>query len=156
HPCRWRELHIGLFLFVLCLSAAPTQGQKLPGARQGPSVAWKAPPQNSPDFVGNDRCRSCHRPEFVEFGKTSHAQLKASAATVMSCETCHGAGKAHSDAEEASHGDEAKTAAANRLIFAFHGSVKENSERCLACHSSGKQQDLFDHSEHFARGVSCR
>src|SRR6185295_14728520 len=76
-------------------------------------------------------------------------------AAVISCETCHGPGKAHSEAEEASRGDEAKTAAANRLIFAFHGSVKENSERCMTCHVSGKQQDLFDHSEHFARGVSC-
>ncbi len=73
----------------------------------------------------------------------------------MTCETCHGPGKAHADAEEAAHGDEAKTAAASRLIFAFSGGVKENSETCLACHRSGKEQDFFSHSGHFAHGISC-
>lgn len=93
----------------------------------GPSVAAKIsyPPPAS-QYVGNDRCRSCHRPEFLEFGQTSHAEIRVKG-VAMTCDTCHGPGKAHSDAEEAAHGDDAKTAAANKLIFAFHGNAKENA-----------------------------
>jgi predicted CXXCH cytochrome family protein len=73
----------------------------------------------------------------------------------MTCETCHGPGKAHSDAEEAAHGNAAKEAAANKLIFSFHGSPKENAERCLSCHLTSQQQDFFTHSAHLYAGISC-
>ena len=59
------------------------------------------------------------------------------------------------DAEQAAHGDEAKTALANKLIFSFQGSAKENSDRCMTCHVTGKLQQGFNHSEHAAQGVSC-
>ena len=68
---------------------------------------------------------------------------------------CHGAGKPHADAEQAAHGDDAKTAAASKLIFSFSGNPKQNSERCMQCHNTSKQQSQFDHSTHAMRGVSC-
>ena len=37
----------------------------------------------------------------------------------MTCESCHGPGKAHVEGQEAARGDEAKTLAANKLIFAY-------------------------------------
>ncbi len=61
------------------------------------------------------------------------------------CEVCHGPGKAHSDAEEAAHGDDAATAAANKLVFSFRGSPRENWERCQQCHSSSHEQSEFNH-----------
>ena len=42
-----------------------------------------------------------------------------------------------------------------KLIFSFHGSPKENSERCLTCHITSQQQEMFAHSQHAAAGVSC-
>lgn len=143
---------------VLLLGLAPAllHAQRLPDAPAGPSVSWKLPPGTSPaDVVGNDRCRSCHKAELTEFEKTGHAHLMSGDQPVMGCETCHGGGKAHADAEEAAHGDDAKAAAANKLIFSFHGSPKENADRCMTCHISSKQQDFFEHGEHAAHGVSC-
>ena len=48
--------------------------------------------------------------------------------SVTGCETCHGPGKAHADAEQDAAGDPAKEMAGAKLIFAFNGSPKANSE----------------------------
>ena len=86
------------------------------------------------------------------------AETKAAAipTTVTGCEACHGPGKAHADAEQVAAGDFDKEMAASKLIFKFDGNPKENSERCLACHDSGKGQSSFDHSEHLSAGVACQ
>ncbi len=89
---------------------------------------------------------------------TPQAEATAPAAaptTVSGCEACHGPGKAHADAMAEAAGDSAKIAAAKKLIFSFNANPKENSERCLTCHVSGKRQDFFGHSSHLAAGVSC-
>lgn len=106
--------------------------------------------------AGAGRCTSCHKAESVVFAKTSHAGIKATGAnSVVGCEMCHGGGKAHSDAEEAAQGDEAKAAAAAKLIFAFKANPAENGERCLRCHQSSVTQKDFAHSEHARYGVAC-
>jgi predicted CXXCH cytochrome family protein len=74
---------------------------------------------------------------------------------VTGCETCHGPGKAHAEAQQAAGGDPAKQAAGAKLIFSFHANPKENSERCLTCHITSKQQEMFDHSQHAEASVSC-
>ena len=128
--------HVG---FILILSALLYAGIPLAGS-QNPS-----PP--APVAVDDATCRSCHKSEVTAMGKTVHSS--------GSCEKCHGSGQAHVDAEQAAHGDEHKTLLANKLIFSFQGTSKENSDRCLTCHVSGKLQQNFAHSEHAAHGVSC-
>ncbi|RPI19959.1 MAG: hypothetical protein EHM65_00735, partial [Acidobacteriales bacterium] len=152
---------------VLVLAAifvsAPAVAQRLPEPAHGPSISMKALPREPADqYTGIDRCGSCHKPEwveyspeYIEFRKTPHARIRVDGKPAMDCETCHGPGKAHSDAAEAAQGDDAKIAAANKLIFTFRGTAKENAARCLVCHTSSKQQEMFDHSGHLARGVSC-
>jgi len=76
-------------------------------------------------------------------------------AGVSGCEVCHGPGKAHAEAEQDAGGDPGKQAAATKLIFSFHASPKENSERCLTCHVTSQHQEMFDESQHMAAGVSC-
>lgn len=68
---------------------------------------------------------------------------------------CHGGGKAHADAMQAAQGDDAKTAAAKKLIFAFRENPKRNSERCMQCHQSSRDQKEFGRSTHIQHGVAC-
>ena len=112
---------------ALLLCCGFLAGQTRPAANDPVSVTAKVIPQTAGAvYVGNDRCKSCHKPEFIEFGKTAHASLPQHKDSVVGCEMCHGAGKAHADAQEASHGDDAKSAAANKLIYSFKGNSKAN------------------------------
>jgi len=144
-------------LALLCSFGMDTSAQTRPAAAEPSSITIPPiMPLAGVVYAGADRCRSCHRAEFLQYGKTKHAALPAAHAdSVTGCEMCHGPGKAHADAEEAAQGDDAKTAAATKLIFAFHGNPKQNSERCLQCHQSSRTQSAFDHSTHMQHGVSC-
>lgn len=148
---------------VACMILAATYGftQKQPEATEPPSVAvaWQGLAEGPPgDYVGVERCRSCHKAETVEFLKTPHARLAVPGKDfAQGCEICHGPGKAHSDAVEAARGDDAKIAAALKQspIFAFRGNPKENAERCMTCHISSRQQEFFAESGHAGHGLSC-
>jgi predicted CXXCH cytochrome family protein len=143
-------------LVLISLCAATAMAQTRPVAGEPPAVAAKSVSRAKGDlYAGEERCRSCHRPEYLEFQKTHHSGLSTSPDSVTGCEMCHGAGKAHADAEEAAKGDDAKAAAAAKLIFAFQGNPKQNSERCLQCHQSSRDQKDFTHSTHIQHGVGC-
>jgi predicted CXXCH cytochrome family protein len=137
--------------------------QRMPEAAKGPSVAWQAPLRGkASDYVGRETCAACHSAEAQAFAKTPHARRGETAPSspsaptgVSGCEACHGPGKAHAEAEGEAAGDAAKEAAATRLIFSFHASPKENSERCLTCHTTGKRQEMFAESRHAAAAVAC-
>ena len=131
--------------------------QRRPAPAKGPSVAWKAPTEGQPsDYVGEETCTACHSAEADQFKKSAHADIAPKGAKVgVGCESCHGPGKAHSEAEEKAAGDAAKQAAGAKLIFSFNANPKENSARCLRCHITGKSQDFFAQSLHAAAGVSC-
>jgi predicted CXXCH cytochrome family protein len=75
--------------------------------------------------------------------------------SVTGCEACHGPGKAHAEAQQAAGGDPAKEMAGAKLIFSFHASPKENSERCMTCHITSQKQESFAHSQHAAAAISC-
>ncbi len=152
----WRQL---LAASLLCLTLGLRLGfaQKQPAATEPSSVAWKSAETGQPsDYVGTEKCVSCHKAETTQFAKTPHAQLAVSGKNyIAGCEVCHGPGKAHSDAETAAHGDDAKIAAAAKLIFGFHAKPAENAGRCLTCHATSKDQDTFNNSEHKLHGLSC-
>ena len=137
--------------------SAPAAAQTLPAAAEPPSVTATLPSTGKDALhIGMERCQSCHKAEVRQFEKTPHAFVSAAkASTPMDCETCHGPGKAHADAEEAAHGDDAKTLAASKLIFAFRGNPKQNAERCQGCHLTSRSQSQFGHSTHSNHGVSC-
>ena len=151
-------LATAVFVAALATVSWPVEAQRQPSAVTPSAVTAKLSAQPADQgFVGEERCRSCHRAEVTQFGKTPHARIAdAHLNQKLDCETCHGPGKTHSDAEEAAHGEEKATAAANLLIFAFKGSVEENAARCLTCHSSSQGQDGFLHSRHASAAVSCQ
>jgi predicted CXXCH cytochrome family protein len=146
----------GLIAVLLLAGRLGLAAQRVPANPVPPSVVThRLVTGNTADYVGAERCQSCHKAEFTEFQKTPHAALADRKGVVSGCEICHGPGRAHSEGEENAHGDDAKTAAAARLIFNFSGTAKENASRCLMCHATGKNQANFAHSEHFMHGVSC-
>ena len=139
------------------LFASMVLAQKQPAAAQSPSVTWKAPADaNAADYVGLEMCSGCHQDEAQQFAKTVHAKTyPATAKFGTGCESCHGPGKAHTDAMIAAGGDPQKTEAGRKLIWSFQGKPADNSARCLHCHSSGHDQSLFSRSQHKLVGVSC-
>ena len=166
---------LGIFLGTFTAQAF---GQRMPEAFSSPSVASQAPTEGKQgDYVGWETCAGCHHAEAEVFAKTPHAHPSSvtpahppgpSSVTSSSnsaaqgsyheaagCETCHGPGKAHADGEMEAAGDHAKEAAATKLIFAFHAGPKENSARCLACHTTSQSQEMFTHSQHAVAGISC-
>jgi predicted CXXCH cytochrome family protein len=148
-----------LALAFVC-AASGSFAQKRPEATQGPSVTSRAPEFGAPasEFAGPERCVSCHKEVAFEYGKTSHSKLVFPGKDyIQGCETCHGPSKAHADAIQAAHGDDAATAKAltDHPIFSYRGSAAENAARCLTCHTTSKQQEFFGHSEHAGHGISC-
>lgn len=149
----WLALLPAIFLPGVGVTAA----QKQPAAKAPSSVAWKAPAQGTAaDYVGQETCAGCHPDEAKQFAKTVHAHAEVAGAEYgTGCEACHGPGKAHANAQMEAAGDPAKVEAGRKLIYGFHGKPAENAARCLACHSSSKDQDLFNRSEHKLQGISC-
>ena len=156
-----RLIQLGAFGVAQTLALAAVisvNAQRRPAATEPTSVTVRLPEQPADQgYVGEERCRSCHRAELTQFHKTPHASVKSeTSAQGMNCETCHGPGKAHADGAEAARGNDAAIAAASRLIFAFRGTTQENAQRCLTCHVSSRTQQGFGHSPHAAAGVACQ
>ena len=151
-----RRLLPALTLFLI-LGASWAVGQKQPAAHQPSSVAWKAPAEGKADqYIGMELCAGCHADQARQFAKTAHATAGVEGAQFgTGCESCHGPGKAHADAQMESGGEAAKIEAAKQLIFGFKGKPEENAAHCLACHSTSKDQDLYNRSEHKLNGVAC-
>ena len=126
-------------VFALAAWTGSRAAQRLPESTHGASVASQAPLAGKPgDYVGSETCAGCHGAEGESFAKTPHAPAAEAAAGTKAaanaphaggsgCETCHGPGKAHADAEGDAAGDHAKEVAAAKLIFSFHATPKENS-----------------------------
>ena len=79
----------------LAITACPYFAQKLPSSAEPASVALKAMAQGpAADYIGAERCRSCHKPEFTEFQKTVHAKLTPPRATyITACVRLIGPGR---------------------------------------------------------------
>ena len=142
----------------LLLVLASGMAQTRPAAPEWASVAVRpVTPEAGKEYAGINRCRACHPAEFTQFSKTLHATMQVPGSDVMTgCETCPGPGKAHADAETAAQGDEAKSVAAKKLIVAFNGNPKQNSERCMGCHNTNNDQKEFGRSTHIRHGVACQ
>jgi predicted CXXCH cytochrome family protein len=173
---------VAVLAFVFSCAGTVSLAQKRPEATQGPSVASRPPEFDAPasEFAGPERCQACHKQEAIQYGKTSHAKIVFPGKDyIRGCEACHGPGKAHADAVQAAHGDDAATAKAleehpvysfdntsiakaltakaleEHPIFHFRGAPEENAAHCLVCHTSSRQQEYFEHSEHAGHGISC-
>jgi DmsE family decaheme c-type cytochrome len=96
------------------------------------------------DFVGAEVCASCHEAEAKKFDSNPHSKLaEQHGKTGATCESCHGAGKAHVE----SGGDVTK------IFSPAKASAKEVDSTCLGCHAGSHPN--FDRSPHAKANVSC-
>jgi DmsE family decaheme c-type cytochrome len=123
---------------LLCASAmaAPAKGAKPAGAQANAALAS--------DFVGSETCATCHEQVVKGFANNPHnkiAEMHGKAG--VTCEGCHGAGKAHVEGG----GDVTK------IFNPAKASVKQVDEKCLSCHAGTHPN--FERSPHAKANVGC-
>lgn len=128
---------LGVMLLGASAMAAPAKGDKSAGAQ----AAAQAP---AGEFVGSETCATCHEEVSKNFAGNPHNKIaEMHGKSGVTCEGCHGPGKAHVDGG----GDTTK------IFDPAKASAKEVDEKCLGCHAGTHPN--FDRSPHAKAGVSC-
>jgi DmsE family decaheme c-type cytochrome len=127
---------------IFCVSAFGIQPPKTePGAKAAVAQVKDTAPG---DFVGGEVCATCHDAEAKGFGSNPHSKLALEhGGAGVTCESCHGAGKAHVD----SGGD------VTRIFNPAKATARQVDETCLGCHAGAHPN--FERSPHAKAGVSC-
>jgi DmsE family decaheme c-type cytochrome len=145
-PGEWPALRACLMLMlgasVLCATALAIPSTK--AGSDAKAATAKTRDTNPGDFVGAEVCATCHEAEAKGFANNPHTRLalehgKSSA----TCESCHGAGKAHVEAG----GDVTK------IFSPARASAKDVDATCLSCHAGAHPN--FLRSPHARAGVGC-
>jgi len=141
-PAKTLELRACLMLMLgATLLCATALGAPAP---QGKTADTQAKAAVSSDFVGSDTCVTCHNEIGKKFADNPHARMALMhGSNGVTCENCHGAGKAHVDGG----GDVTK------IFNPAKASAKDVDAKCLTCHA-GTHPD-FLRSPHAKAGVSC-
>src|ERR1035437_2111249 len=92
---------------------------------QGDKPAAPSKDAASSEFVGGETCATCHEEVAKGFTTNPHAKMaQLHGNNGVTCENCHGAGKAHVDGG----GD------ASKIFNPSKASAKEVDAKCLGCH----------------------
>ena len=108
------------------------------------SQSAAAVPASTSNYVGAETCATCHQDQVKGFAGNPHSKLALEhGGKGVTCEGCHGPGKAHVD----SGGDATK-------IFRFTTATpKQVAARCLTCHVGDHPN--FDRTAHGDALVGC-
>jgi len=155
------RLAFSSFLFLTCCAAsafaeppatlarivaAHAQSQGRPPAPAPAPAKAQAQPAPAVGYVGSETCVGCHDSEGKSVSRTEHGRA-SNPRTPMSgagCESCHGPGKAHVDAD----GDPTKIRVFPKLA------PREVTQVCMSCHNKG-EHTFFEGSMHDSRNLSC-
>ena len=99
-------------------------------------------------YVGTETCMGCHEDYYDSYMKNRHgiAADPRTPAAKMGCESCHGPGSEHVDAD-------GEGGIRSLRADAADGAAITNSS-CLQCHNKGGQA-LWSGSEHEGRNLAC-
>ena len=136
---------LGMFTPATARAGAPP---KLP--RIGPvpthQQAAQAAPALPSGYVGADTCVTCHDSEGKSLSHTEHGRAANPRTPMagMGCESCHGPGKAHVDAD----GDITKIRVFPKMA------ARDVTQVCLTCHVKSEHVN-WQGSAHETRNLSC-
>jgi DmsE family decaheme c-type cytochrome len=99
----------------------------------------------SGEYVGEEKCLECHEDQGKGYHETPHGRAKnlRTPAAKNTCETCHGPGKAHVDADGDGHIQNFKTMTPRQV-----------GETCTTCHARSEHNNWAG-SKHDSRNMSC-
>ena len=128
-------LVFGAAVFCSLAWAAPASGGKQAAGQANPAAS---------EFVGSEACAACHEEVAKGFASNPHTRMaQMHGANGVTCENCHGPGKAHIDGG----GDTSK------IFNPGKAPAREVDAKCLACHRDNHAN--FERSGHGEANVSC-
>ena len=134
---------VAIAVFVSVGAVSGTVAASPSGAGHGQALA-PVDAKSGAEYVGADTCTTCHTDEAKGFENNPHSRLALEhAGKGVTCESCHGPGKAHVDGG----GDVTKIV---RFTKATAGQINET---CLTCHASAHPN--FERAAHGQAGLSC-
>lgn len=112
-----------------------------PGAKPAAGQDKQA---NASEFVGSDTCATCHEEVVKGFANNPHTKMaQMHGSSGVTCENCHGAGKAHVDGG----GDVTK------ILNPAKAAPKDVEAKCQSCHAGVHPN--FERSPHAKANVTC-
>lgn len=104
----------------------------------------QAKPSMPPEAVGYEACATCHEELAKKFANNPHSKMwMARGPSGVTCESCHGNGKAHAE----SNGDPAK------IVNPAKAPAPDVNKTCLRCHAAHLAE--FSSSVHAKQNLSC-
>src|SRR6185437_8634144 len=95
------------------------------------------------EFVGSETCATCHEEVAKGFASNPHTKMaQMHGRNGVTCENCHGAGKAHAESADPS-----------KIFNPAKATAKQVDAKCLDCHQG--QHANFERSGHGEANVSC-
>jgi DmsE family decaheme c-type cytochrome len=133
-----------IVLAAILLLCHPGRAQGAGDKKQPPTANWNRQPISAADYIGSEVCATCHTETSTKFASNPHAKLALQhGGKGVTCESCHGPGKAHVE----SGGDVTKT-------FQFSkASPRMVDDKCLSCHAGTHAN--FERTSHGEAGVGC-
>ncbi len=136
-----------LFSFLLLLVMVLFSTQAIGAPAKGQSTAGAKTSQAAPaagDFVGQEACATCHEEAAKGFTSNPHTKIaEMHGKTGVTCEGCHGPGKAHVMA----------AATLPRSSSPPKLRPRKLTTKCLTCHQG--QHANFERTAHGEANVSC-
>jgi DmsE family decaheme c-type cytochrome len=146
---------LALAMMVRLQASGPQSPVAQPAARPaappvaappGQPAAKTGKPAAAGGHVGDDEtCITCHEKQTLKGTPHDRAKDLRTPAAHGGCESCHGPGQAHVDADDNK---------GHIRIFTRKADARDTNATCLSCHGRGTHA-LWDGSPHDARNLSC-